>query len=248
MATRFRQISSLDGVDEGAGPNDAGIVVPVGGSNLVSLEDGQHLSVRSVDSGRKLIHEIKEIAAADLAKVKGDVKARLSAAASMLNSGARRLFIASGSSGGGAVSAINLSSGKAEAKLQVVVMKPKPIVVSLRQIQIFKDAAHKDVITSAQDKFDPQAMLDHMNAVWTPQTNISFTLGKTDAVTIAALPVGADGPSRINPGHAKGLNEKRDEHADLTIFFAHKAFDPPAASHTPWQYFKNGYTSAQLGF
>ena len=66
MAARFRQTSPFDGVDEGAGPLDAAIIVPLGGSSLVFLEKGTDLHVTSDSSSQVSVTEIKSFSGGDL--------------------------------------------------------------------------------------------------------------------------------------------------------------------------------------
>jgi hypothetical protein len=252
MGARFRQISTLDGVDEGTGPLDAGIVVPVGGLNLVYLQDGQHLLVGSDHPAKVAVTEITDVTSHDLIGFLADLRTNIAVVVAMTSSGAKRLFRVSGKlitgSHGTFINAMSRKTGNLEARLKVVLMRPKPMKVSLRQIQVYKDDAMKDMVLSSKIKFDPQAMLDHMNSVYGPQTNITFALARTDPVLIPTLVVGAEGPSRINAAHTAALTSAKDPDADLTIFFSLSAFDPPVRSHTPWLFGKNGYTNAKEGF
>jgi hypothetical protein len=242
MTARFRQVKDLDGVDEGAGPMDAGIVVPNGGSSLVFLENGQRLALVSVHR-TITVQEITALSKADVLRFLKDAIPILAVLAG-LNSG-KRLFMIGAHGHGGVVSAVN-HKGHVEAKLTVVLMSAKPIKVALRQIQAVKDG--KDFVLLSQTSFDPAAILVHMNAVWTPQTNIVFSLGRTDPAPINEIAFDSGGPSRTNPDHARALTNAKDQSADLTIFFAKSVFDPPTGSHTPWTFAKNGYTDSKNGF
>jgi hypothetical protein len=242
MTARFRQVKDLDGVDEGAGQMDAGIVVPNGGSSLVFLENGQRLAL--VSNHRTIaVQEITALSGADALRFLKDAVPILAVLAG-LNSG-KRLFMIGGHGHGGVISAVN-HKGRVEAKLTVVLMPAKPIKVALRQIQAIKDG--KDFALLSQTSFDPAAILVHMNAVWTPQANIVFSLGRTDPAPIKEIAFDSGGPSRTNPDHAQALTNAKDQSADLTIFFAKSVFDPPTGSHTPWTFAKNGYTDAKNGF
>jgi hypothetical protein len=242
MTARFRQVTDLDGVDEGKGPMDAGIVVPNGGSNLVFLENGKGLT--PLPNPRTITaQEVTALSGDDALKSLKD-GVPIGALHAGLNSG-KRLFRIGGSGHSGTISMVN-GKGGAEAKLTVVLMPPKPIKVALRQILASKDG--KLFAPLSQGKFDPAAILAHMNAVWTPQTNIVFSLGSTDPVQIKEIAFDSGGPSRTNPDHAQALTKARDQGADLTIFFAKLVFDPPPTTHTPWNYAKNGYTDAKNGF
>ena len=241
MTTRFRQINDAGGVDEGAGPMDAGIVVPNGGSSLVFLEDGKKLKL--VSSHRMIdVQEISVLSKADALRF---VENRIPVLAVLtgLNSD-KRLFSISGHGHGGVVNAVN-HRGVVVASLTVILMPPKPVKVALRQIQAIKDG--KDLAVSSQTSFDPAAMLIHMNAVWTPQTNIKFSLGRIDPVPVKEIAF-ESGPSRTNSVHAQALANAIDPSADLTIFFARSVFDPPIGSSSPWTFAKNGYTDAKNGF
>jgi hypothetical protein len=242
MTARFRQVKDMGGVDEGAGPLDAGIVVPASGSSPVFLESGQ---------GFALQYNHHTITVQEITAVSGDDALRflksgvpILAVLAGLNSG-KRLLMIGGHGHGGVISAVN-PKGNVEAKLTVVPMPPKPVKVALRQIQAIKDG--KDFALLSETKFDPAAILVHMNAVWTPQTNIVFSLGRTDPVPIKEIAFASGGPSRTSANDAQALTNARDKSADLTIFFAKSVFDPPQDSHTPWMFAKNGYTDAENGF
>jgi hypothetical protein len=64
MAARFRQTSSFDGVDEGTGPLDAAVIVPLAGSSLVFLEGGPDVHVTSDSPLQVILTEIKSFTAA----------------------------------------------------------------------------------------------------------------------------------------------------------------------------------------
>jgi hypothetical protein len=242
MTARFRHVKDLDGVDEGASPMDAGMVVPNGGSSLVFLENGQGLAL--VSNHRTIsVQEITALSGANALRFLKDAVPILTVLAG-LNSG-KRLFMIGGRGHGGVVSAVK-DRNHVEAKLTVVLMPAKPIKVALRQIQAVKDA--KDFALLSQTSFDPAAILVHMNAVWTPQTNIVFSLGRTDPAPIKEIAFDSGGPSRTSPDHSQALTKAKDQSADLTIFFAKSVFDPPTGSHTPWTFAKNGYTDAENGF
>jgi hypothetical protein len=101
----------------------------------------------------------------------------------------------------------------------------------------------------SQGKFDPQAMLDHMNMVWANQANITWTLGDKTPALIDTIDIRSEGPNRDNDAQNQALSAKRDSNSDLTIFFSKKAFDPQGAkTSAPWTFGVNGYTRAERGF
>jgi hypothetical protein len=65
MAARFRQTSPFEGVDQGAGPLDAAVIVPPAGSSLVFLEDGPDLHVTSDSPSQVILTEIKNFSGGD---------------------------------------------------------------------------------------------------------------------------------------------------------------------------------------
>ena len=224
MTTRFRQIKDAGGVDEGAGPMDAGIVVPNGGSSLVFLEDGKRLKL--VSSHRMIERPgnqrfVERPTRSDSSKIAIPVLAVLTG----LNSGERPVL--DQRTRPRRRRQCGQSRGVVVASLTVILMPPKPVKVALRQIQAIKDG--KDLAVSSQTSFDPAAMLIHMNAVWTPQTNIKFSLGRIDPVPVKEIAF-ESGPSRTNSVHAQALANAIDPSADLTIFFARSVFDPPIGS------------------
>ena len=248
MAPRFRQISPFDGVDEGNGPLDASIIVPVNGSSLVFLEGGPHLQVTS--DSPSVIPNPTEIKSASSANLPAANVAFVDAA---LRSRAKRLFRVSAKyhlagKQGVAISAKNRNG--TEARLHAIVLKPKPMIVSLREIHVWTDDTRKKTAKLSQEKFDQQAMLDHMNMVWANQANIIWTLGNggTPAL-IDEIDIRSGGPNHDNDVQNRALSAKCDKDANLTIFFSRKAFDPQhAKTSAPWTFPVNGYTDAELGF
>jgi hypothetical protein len=253
MAARFRQIVHFDGVDEGVGPLDAAVIVPSGGSSLVFLEGGPDLHVASDAPSQVAVTEVKSFSGGDLMSFLNDLGANVALTAAVLSSGAKRLFRVSGLAPAGkkgvAIRAKNRKRGTLEAQLQAIVLKAKPMKVSLRQIQVFADETRQTTTLLSQGAFDPKAALEHMNMVWQNQANVSWALGRTDPALIDAIDVRSGGPNRDNDAQNKALSASRDQGADLTIFFSRKAFDPNGVrTSTPWNFSKAGFTHARGGF
>ena len=253
MTARFRQVAPFDGVDEGVGPLQAAAIVPLGGSSLVFLEGGSNLHVASDVPSQALVTEIKSFTGGDLQSFLNNLGANVALIASILGSGAKQLFQISGRAlagkNGVTIRAKNRKTGALEAQLQAIVLKPKPLKVSLRQIQVFADDARTATALLSQSKFEPQAMLGHMNMVWTNQAGVTWTLGRTDSAHIDAIDLRSEGPNRDNDAQTKALSAGCDSGADLTIFFSRKAFDPNGVkTSTPWTFGVHGYTRAEQGF
>ena len=136
MTARFRQVAPFDGVDEGVGPLQAAAIVPLGGSSLVFLEGGSSLHVASDVPSQALVTEIKSFTGGDLQSFLNNLGANVALIASVLGSGAKQLFQVSGRAlagkNGVTIRAKNRKTGALEAQLQAVVLKPKPMKVSLR--------------------------------------------------------------------------------------------------------------------
>jgi hypothetical protein len=136
-----------------------------------------------------------------------------------LSSGAKRLFRVSGRAPAGekgvAIRAKNRKRGTLEAQLQGIVLKAKPMKVSLRQIQVFTDDTRKSTTMLSRGTFDPKALLDHMNMVWANQANITWALGRTDPALIDAIDIRSQGPNRDNDMQNKALSANCDQGSDL---------------------------------
>ena len=140
--------------------------------------------VTSDSPSQIVLTEIKSLSGGDLISFLGDLGANIAFMGAALSSGVKRLFRVSGRALAGkkgvAIRAKNRKRGTLEAQLQAIVLKAKPMKVSLRQIQVFADDARKTTTILSQGAFDPKAALDHMNMVWANQANITWALGRTD--------------------------------------------------------------------
>jgi hypothetical protein len=61
---------------------------------------------------------------------------------------------------------------KAEGSLRVVVLKQRPLKLSIRPVQVRNDKGN--LVFHCQKNYDPKALLRRINSIWTPQTNILF--------------------------------------------------------------------------
>src|SRR5262249_17657019 len=75
------------------------------------------------------------------------------------------------------------SAQKAEATLKVIVLDKLTVKVAIRPAQV-RDGKQ---LVSLSNAADPDKLLKEMNAIWNPQANVYFELGRTDAATIEEL-------------------------------------------------------------
>src|SRR5262249_26147867 len=181
MGATFREVAPYTGVDESLPSGAQGIVVPSGGSTLVILQDGKGLDVRSSGPSKVLPHEFtKKQERTEAAKNPSNP----SEAAQRFGNGSWRIFRIKADKPVGldtvTVDAKN-SKGKAEATLKVLVVEKKTVTVHIRPVHVNNG---KEFVRLGQAA-DPKKLLDEMNAIWIPQANIYFELGRTDPAKIA---------------------------------------------------------------
>jgi hypothetical protein len=75
------------------------------------------------------------------------------------------------------VEAKRTKADKAETTLKVIVLDKKTVKVAIRPAQV-RDGKQ---LVSLGNAADAQKLLDEMSAVWNPQANVYFELGRTDA-------------------------------------------------------------------
>jgi hypothetical protein len=240
MTAAFSGVFLNSGVDSGDGGFQAGMIVPFGGINLLVLNNGMDLRI---DHSKGI--EVKEVTSLTTQMVASIAKALsldVSAFKIRLDGGGQRFFLVKGSAFiGKNKGEIRARRGRAAvAKIKVGVLPAKSFSVAIRQVQMYRTAAKdpKDVVLSSQDAFDPAKILANMNSVWTPQTNISFTLAKTNPLLMPALPFDSEGPDAKNTAMTAAFEVMAldDSKAHLTIFTVHKTFDGgfrnPVAGYT----------------
>jgi hypothetical protein len=219
----FQEVFASSGVDERASPT--GIVVPLGPGkfNIVRLTGGTGLRL---DHPKTITHE----------EISGSV---LFTWASMLSGVAlpftlqpdTRYFKISGAVPG-LVDLNAVGRRGVEAKLRVAVLKPRPVNVSIRPIQTL-DPQSGNLVFHSKKPFDVDAMVQHMNDIWTPQANVVFKLTSstpvplTDQARIAKAYKFTDThplPDRVVLTYVRDmLNENRDLNAAVTLFLVAQA-------------------------
>ena len=75
------------------------------------------------------------------------------------------------------------AKGGAEATLKVLVVEKKPVKVHIRPVHVHNGKEFVPLSKGA----DPNKLLDEMNAIWMPQANVHFELGRTDPAKIKGL-------------------------------------------------------------
>ena len=95
-------------------------------------------------------------------------------------------------------------------------LNKKTVKVAIRAAQV-SDGKQLVRLGSAAD---PQKLLDEMNAIWNPQANVYFELGRTDAATIDGLsPLAESIEMEKLP---KDFLDARDSGSALTFFLVRK--------------------------
>ena len=220
MAATFREVTAYSGVDENLPTGGQGIVVPSGGSTLVILQDGRGLDVRSTIPSKVYVYEFKT----------GQERAGAVRNASNPSEAMRRfdddswrIFRVKADAPVGfdkvRVEAKRTKADKAETTLKVIVLDKKTVKVAIRPAQV-RDGKQ---LVSLGNAADAQKLLDEMNAIWNPQANVYFELGRTDAATIEGLSPQADAIEMQKL--PKGFLDERDSRSALTFFLVRKVTD-----------------------
>lgn len=220
MAATFREVTAYSGVDENLPTGGQGIVVPSGGSTLVILQDGRGLDVRSTIPSKVYVCEFKT-----RQERAGAVRnaSNPSEAMRRFDDDSWRIFRVKADAPVGfdkvRVEAKRTKADKAEATLKVIVLDKKTVKVAIRPAQV-RDGKQ---LVSLGNAADAQKLLDEMNAIWNPQANVYFELGRTDAATIEGLSPQADAIEMQKL--LKGFLDERDSRSALTFFLVRKVTD-----------------------
>ena len=217
MAATFREVTAYSGVDENLPTGGQGIVVPSGGSTLVILQDGRGLDVRSTIPSKVYAYEFKT-----RQERAGAVRnaSNPSEAMRRFDDDSWRIFRVKADAPVGfdkvRVEAKRTKADKAEATLKVIVLDKKTVKVAIRPAQV-RDGKQ---LVSLGNAADAQKLLDEMNAIWNPQANVYFELGRTDAATIDGVSPQADAIEMQKL--PKGFLDERDSGSALTFFLVRK--------------------------
>jgi hypothetical protein len=220
MAATFREVTAYSGVDENLPTGGQGIVVPSGGSTLVILQDGRGLDVRSTIPSKVYVYEFKT-----RQERTGAVRnaSNPSEAMRRFDDDSWRIFRVKADAPVGfdkvRVEAKRTKADKAETTLKVIVLDKKTVKVAIRPAQV-RDGKQ---LVSLGNAADAQKLLDEMNAIWNPQANVYFELGRTDAATIEGLSPQADAIEMQKL--PQGFLDERDSRSALTFFLVRKVTD-----------------------
>lgn len=215
MSAIFREVAPYSGVDENLPTGVQGIVVPSGGSTLAILQDGRGLDVRSTLPSKVHVYEFKT--KQERAAVARNAP-NPSEAAGRFDDGSWRIFRikADAPVGFDTVRVEAKKASKAEATLKVLVLDKKTVKVAIRAVQV-RDGKQLVIFGNAAD---PKKLLDEMNAVWNPQANVYFELGRTDAATIDGISPQANAIEIQKL--PQGFLDERDSGSALTFFLVRK--------------------------
>ena len=219
MAATFREVTAYSGVDENLPTGGQGIVVPSGGSTLVILQDGRGLDVQSTMPSKVYVYEFKT-----RQERTGAVRnaSNPSEAMRRFDDDSWRIFRVKADSPVG-IDKVKVEAkrtkAKAEATLKVIVLDKKTMKVAIRPAQV-RDGKQ---LVSLGNAADAQKLLDEMNAIWNPQANVYFELGRTDAATIEGLSPQAEAIEMQKL--PKGFLDERDSRSALTFFLVRKVTD-----------------------
>jgi hypothetical protein len=215
MAAKFREVTKYSGVDEDLSASYQGMVVPLKGANQVMLGDGVGLTVRA---NLPSMVKVKEITSNYPASLTADQTANL-------KSGALRLFEISADVVPGmdkAYVTAKDSKGVEKAKLKVLVLRPRPATISIRPVYVIQGT--QEVLLTT-DSSGAQSLVDAMNAIWTPQANVVFTLESSDKAVIKGISPQATGVDITNAVIAKELIAAKGSAKGLTAFMVNQALD-----------------------
>lgn len=219
MAATFREVTAYSGVDENLPTGGQGIVVPSGGSTLVILQDGRGLDVQSTMPSKVYVYEFKT-----RQERTGAVRnaSNPSEAMRRFDDDSWRIFRVKADSPVG-IDKVKVEAkrtkAKAEATLKVIVLDKKTVKVAIRPAQV-RDGKQLVILGNAADA---QKLLDEMNAIWNPQANVYFELGRKDAATIEGLSPQAEAIEMQKL--PKGFLDERDARSALTFFLVRKVTD-----------------------
>jgi hypothetical protein len=217
MAASFREVAAYSGVDEKLPSGGQGIIIPSGGSTLVILENAKGLDVSYTIHSKLHVCDFRtkqERAGAAKNSPNPDEALR------RFEEDSWRIFRIKADAPVGIdkarVEAKNTKTGRAEATLQVIVLAKKTVKVAIRPAQV----SDGKQLVSLGSSADPQKLLDEMNAIWNPQANVYFELGRTDAATIDGLSPQAETIEMQKL--PKDFLDARDSGSALTFFLVRK--------------------------
>jgi hypothetical protein len=231
MVATFRKVFPDSGMDEARRHIHAGIIVPLGGSNLVALQDGAGLKVRSrfdpaiqvteldamsVLAARDMVYGLS-FSAPNLALFRTQIM-------QSVQSTRLRVFKITGNSLAGlngTVEAVDPKTSTAQATLACYVVDKRPVTVAYRPVQVRDERG--TLVPFWNGAFDAKATLAGMNSIWTPQANVVLSLGRTDPVEVAGLTPKTE--RAVIQSLTDELVKKKDPNAEFTMFLVKNPYD-----------------------
>jgi hypothetical protein len=249
VSVQFDEVWPNSGVDAVA----EAMIVPFGGSNIVQIlgssglrlfPDGPILGIKELDSralamDKVLVYSVPTLIMA--AEDPGSVAAlQLKIAGVIDQQLASRVFAMSGKAIGRTkvYVAKGPKAGPGDPSLQVAVLKRKTVKLSIRPVFVSRDKQGNPIF-HCEKNFDTKVLLDRINAIWTPQTNIVFKLTSSDPAPMddeVAIAKALKGPSaratlpKVVPfddfkDMFKKLRDKETPKPNFTIFLVHQISD-----------------------
>jgi hypothetical protein len=194
---RFYEVLRCQGVDEGANPPT--MVVGFGKTSVVALADGEGFSVASSHAGVKVTEFRDPTFLISIANgihnllmqpgVDKKLQDNLSPDTVYSGRGATRYFSVFGKGlvGPPGTTIDAKSKGKSNnenATLRVVVVKEKKINLAICNLKVSDGQPGAGYVDHAKRPSVPANDVANMNAIWTPQSNISFSLISSDPLII----------------------------------------------------------------
>jgi len=246
MSVQFDEVWPNSGVDAAA----KAMIVPFGGSNVVRISASSGLrlfperpivGIKELDSRALAMDKLLVYSVPTLIMAAGDpgsaAALQLKMAAVIDQQLASRFFTMSGKAFGSTkVFAVKgAKAGPEDPSLQVAVLKKKTVKLSIRPVFVSRDKQGNPIF-HCEKNFDTKVLLDRINAIWTPQTNIVFKLTSSDPAPMddeVAIAKALGGPSaraalpKVVPFAVfkdmfKKLRDKETPKPNFTIFLVHQ--------------------------
>ena len=94
------------------------------------------------------------------------------------------------------------SKGVEKARLKVLVLRPRPATISIRPVYVIQGTQE---VLFTNFSGGARALVDAMNAIWTPQANVVFTLDPSAKAVIKGISPQATGVDITNAAITKEL-------------------------------------------
>ena len=248
MSIRFGEVRKSSGLDVGA----KAMILPINGSNIIKVfgaptlglfDDRGILTIKGIDAVAAVSDKFVMYGFATAMNL-GDpgaiaaIQLKMAIEIGLQLAGTPKFFqiTAKGLAGeaGTKVRIARDRKAKAEESLRVVVLNPRPLKLSIRPVQVRGDKGN--LVFHCERNYDAKTLLSRINAVWTPQTNIVFSLASFDPAPLddqaaIAKATGNTGPKATVPRIIEfddfsemfqKLRDREKPKGDFTIFLVHR--------------------------